>query len=542
MYGYIESFQKLQPEEQGLIVSMAGRCNSYKTYVDGKCFLTMPEERLHTFIKDKQGSLIYRTLKKMHKGFIYVLTYMFVLSIVFFNKANAKENKLPNIILIYLDDMGYGDLSLTGATGYTTPNIDRMAREGMLFTHFYSPQAVCTASRAGLLTGTYPNRIGLTGALSHGSKVGISEQEETIAEVLKKKGYATAIYGKWHLGFQDRFLPTRHGFDEFYGIPYSNDMWPFHPERPDLFPDLPLFMNEKIVNPSVTPEDQAQFTTEFTQRTIDFIKRRKGEPFFVYLPHPMPHVPLFVSDQFKGKSKQGLYGDVMMEIDWGVGEILKALQEEGLEDNTLVIFTSDNGPWLNYGNHAGNTGGLREGKGTSYEGGQRVPCIMRWRGVIPEGLVANNLASAIDILPTLAEITGAALPDHTIDGISLLPLLKGDLSADPRKSFYYYYGGNNLEAVRSGDWKLVFPHPGRTYEAFKPGVDGMAGQVNGNHPFEGGLYDLRRDPGERYDMREFYPEVVQALEKVANKAREDLGDDLKGIKGANRRPPGRVAD
>lgn len=477
----------------------------------------------------------------MHKGFIYVFTYLFVLSSVF-NTANAENDKLPNIILIYLDDMGYGDLSLTGATGYSTPNIDRMAREGMLFTHFYSPQAVCTASRAGMLTGTYPNRIGLAGALSHASKVGISAEEETIAEVLKNKGYATAVYGKWHLGFQDRFLPTRHGFDEFYGIPYSNDMWPFHPGGPDLFPDLPLFMNEKIVNPAVTPEDQAQFTTDFTQRTIDFIKRKKGEPFFVYLPHPMPHVPLFVSDKFKGKSEQGLYGDVMMEIDWGVGEILKTLQEEGLEDNTLVIFTSDNGPWINYGNHAGSTGGLREGKGTTFEGGQRVPCIMRWNGVIPEGLVSNNLTSAIDILPTLAEIAGAPLPEHKIDGVSLLPLLKGDLKANPRDSFYYYYRQNNLQAVRSGDWKLVFPHPGRTYEGFQPGVDGQAGRVTENFPIKGGLYDLRRDPGERYDMSEFYPEVVKALEEVATKAREDLGDDLKGVKGANRRPPGRIID
>jgi len=485
--------------------------------------------------------LAFISLKKMNNRFIPILTAIILSSICFFHSAQAQE-RLPNIILIYLDDMGYGDLSLTGATGYTTPNLDQMAKEGIFLTHFYSPQAVCSASRAGLLTGTYPNRIGITGALSHSSKIGISDQEETIPEMLKKKGYATAMYGKWHLGFQEKFLPTRHGFDEFYGIPYSNDMWPYHPERPDAFPDLPLYENEKIINPAVTAEDQAQFTTDFTHRAIDFIKKKKDVPFFIYLPHPMPHVPLFVSDKFKGKSGQGLYGDVMMEIDWGVGQLLKTLQENGLEENTLVIFTSDNGPWLNYGNHAGSSAGLREGKGTTFEGGQRVPCLMRWKGVIPEGLVINNLTSAIDILPTLAHIAQAELPTNKIDGVNLLPLLKGEKEVTPREHFYYYYGQNSLEAVRSGNWKLVFPHPGRTYEGFQPGEDGMAGEVRGNHPFDGGLYDLRRDPGERYDLREFYPDVVKALEKVADGAREDLGDDLKGISGLHRRSPGRVAE
>jgi arylsulfatase len=446
----------------------------------------------------------------------------------------------PNIVLIYLDDMGYGDLSLTGAVGYSTPNLDQMAKEGMFFTHFYSPQAVCTASRAGLLTGCYPNRIGLAGALSHTSKVGISAEEETIAEVLKNKGYATGIFGKWHLGYQEQFLPTNHGFDEFYGIPYSNDMWPYHPESPGGYPDLPLFENTSIVNPAVTPEDQEQFITDFTEKTIDFIKRKKDQPFFVYLPHPMPHVPLYVSDRFKGKSGQGLYGDVMMEIDWGIGEILKALEKNGLEENTLVIFTSDNGPWLNYGNHAGNSGGYREGKGTSFEGGQRVPALVQWKGVVPEGMVCNKLASAIDILPTLAEVAGASLPKNKIDGVSLLPLLKGDLKANPRESFYYYYRQNSLEAVRDGNWKLIFPHPGRTYQEFQPGKDGKPGKVDGSFPFEGGLYDLRRDPGERYDVSESNPDIVEALQKIANVAREDLGDELTDHAGSNRREPGRI--
>lgn len=452
----------------------------------------------------------------------------------------SKSRELPNVILIYLDDMGYGDLSLTGASGYKTPNIDRMATRGMFFTRFYSPQAVCTASRAGLLTGCYPNRIGLSGALSHSSTVGLAADEETIAELLKKRGYATAIFGKWHLGVQKQFLPTNHGFDEFYGIPYSNDMWPQHPTG--TYPPLPLFENETIADSIVTSEDQSRFITDFTMRTIDFIKRKRDQPFFVYLAHPMPHVPLHVSDKFKGKSKQGLYGDVMMEIDWGVGEIIRTLEESGLDDNTLVIFTSDNGPWLNYGDHAGSTAGYREGKGSTFEGGQRVPCLMMWKGVIGEGLVCNKLASGIDILPTLAAFAKAPLPQKKIDGVSLLPLLQGGDDAEPRKTFFYYYRQNSLEAITHGNFKLVFPHPGRTYTGFQPGRDGSPGVVNENSQVQGGLYDLRRDPGERYDVRGSYPEVVAALEKIASDARADLGDDLTGHPGANRRKPGRVAD
>lgn len=448
------------------------------------------------------------------------------------------ENKSPNVILIYLDDMGHGDLSLTGATGYKTPHIDRMAKDGLLFTHYYSPQAVSSASRAGLLTGCYPNRVGFSGALGPHSPVGIAEEEETMAEMLRKQGYSTAIFGKWHLGVHPPFLPTNHGFDLFSGIPYSNDMWPLHPTG--SYPDLPLFENEEIVNRAITPDDQAAFTTAFTRRTIDFIKQNRDKPFFIYLAHPMPHVPLYVSDKFKGKSEQGLYGDVMMEIDWSVGEILQTLKETGMEENTLVIFTSDNGPWINYGNHAGSTGGFREGKGTTFEGGQRVPCIMRWKGVISEGGVSNTLVAAMDILPTLAEITGAPLPNKKIDGVSLLPILRGELEARPRKTFYYYYRQNSLEAVRQGDWKLVFPHPGRTYEGFQPGKEGMPGTVNENFVIEGALYDLRRDPGERYDVSESYPEIVQSLEMVANEARQDLGDDLMKMEGENRREAGSV--
>jgi len=443
------------------------------------------------------------------------------------------QNRKPNIILVYIDDMGYGDIGITGANSYLTPNFNQMQKDGVFFTQFYSPQAVCTASRAGVLTGAYPNRIGFAGALDHTSKMGLNPDEQTIPELLKTKGYKTAAYGKWHLGHLPEFLPRQHGFDEFFGIPYSNDMWPNHPTGKNYYPPLPLIENETTIQ---TNPDQSQFTTLFTEKSLSFIEKNKSNPFFIYLAHPMPHVPLFVSEKFKGKSRQGLYGDVMMELDWSIGQIRNKLKELKMEENTLLIVTSDNGPWINYGNHAGSTGGLREGKGTSFEGGQKVPCLMTWKGVIPGGTICNNLASSIDILPTLASITGAELSGRKIDGVSIYGLMRGDFSQNPRDHFLYYYRKNSLEAIRKGDWKLVLPHHSRTYEGFKPGLDGMPGQVNENHFVEGGLYDLRRDPGERYNVRGDYPEIEAELLKIAAAAREDLGDDLTKNPGKNRRP------
>lgn len=456
--------------------------------------------------------------------------------LMLFFKLNAiAQKRTPNIVLIYIDDMGYGDIESTGATSYQTPNFNQMQKEGIFFTQYYSPQAVCTASRAGMLTGTYPNRIGFAGAIDHTSKMGLSPDEETIPELLKAHGYSTAAYGKWHLGHLPEFLPRQHGFDEYFGIPYSNDMWPNHPTGKNYYPPLPLIENETTIQ---TNPDQSQFTTQFTEKSLNFIERNKKKPFFLYLAHPMPHVPLFVSDKFKGKSKQGLYGDVIMELDWSIGQIRKKLKDLNLEENTLLIVTSDNGPWINYGNHAGSTGGLREGKGTSFEGGQRVPCLMTWKGVIPEGIICNNLASSIDILPTISAITGAALPVKKIDGVNILELMKGNFSQNPRDNFLYYYRKNSLEAIRKGDWKLVFPHHTRTYEGFRPGNDGQPGQTNENYFFEGGLFDLRRDPGERYNVRGEYPEVETELLKIAKTAREDLGDDLTNNPGKNRRSAG----
>jgi arylsulfatase A-like enzyme len=454
-----------------------------------------------------------------------------------FIHANAQQKQLPNIILVYFDDMGFGDLSRTGAVGYNTPHMDKLSSEGMFFTQFYSPQAVCSASRAGLMTGCYPNRINMSGALDHTAKTGLNPEEETIPEVLKKKGYATGMFGKWHLGHLPEFLPPAQGFDEYYGIPYSHDMWPNHPVTKNYYPPLPLIEGTKTI--STTP-DPTQFTTSFTERSVSFIRKNKHKPFFLYLAHPLPHVPLFVSEKFKGKSQQGLYGDVMMELDWSIGQITKTLAELKLDKNTIIIITSDNGPWYNYGEHAGSNAGFREGKGGSWEGGQRVSCIISWKGVIPAGSIANRMASAIDILPTLAEITGAPLPKNKIDGVSLVPLLKGDMSKEPRKTFYYYYRRNSLEAVRHGNFKLVFPHPGRTYEGFSPGKDGQPGGANENFAFEGGLFDLRRDPGERYNVIKDYPEVAAQLMKLADEARDDLGDDLTNNPGKNRRPAGRT--
>ena len=452
--------------------------------------------------------------------------------------VHLQAQKTPNVIIILLDDMGYGDLSITGATGYKTPNIDRLCTEGMLFTHYYSPQAVSSASRAGLLTGCYPNRIGFYGALGPSDKIGIAQSEETIAEMLGKKGYACGAFGKWHLGHLPQFLPIHHGFDEYYGLPYSNDMWPFHPQNPRNYPPLPMIEGDRVVNPEVTATDQTQMTTQFTERAVQFIERNRNKPFFLYLAHSMPHVPLFVSDKFKGKSDQGLYGDVMMEIDWSVGEILKALEKSGIDKNTLVIFTSDNGPWINYGNHAGSTGGLREAKGAIYEGGQRVPCIMRWPSRIPAGTVCNRLASSIDLLPTIAHLCNAPLPSLKIDGIDITPLMLGDETVRPRKYFLYYYNRNSLKAVRNDHFKLVLPHLGRTYAGFLPGNDGQPGQVNEHHQENLALYDLRRDIGERYDVQSQYPEVMAELMKIVEAARLDLGDDLTGNEGTGRRPIG----
>ena len=447
----------------------------------------------------------------------------------------------PNVVLFFMDDLGYGDLSVTGALDYTTPNLDRMAAEGSRFSNFLVAQAVCSASRAALLTGCYPNRLGISGALGPNSPIGLNPNEETLADLLKERGYATGIFGKWHLGDKQPFLPLQQGFDEYYGVPYSHDMWPLHPNQAKAnYPPLRWIDGNEPKQEIKNLDDASKITSTVTERAILFIRKHKKGPFFLYVPHPLPHVPLAVSASFKGKSARGLFGDVMTELDWSVGQILSELKQQGLDKNTLVMFISDNGPWLNYGDHAGSSGGFREGKGTSYEGGHRVPCLVRWPGVVPAGRVCNKLLTTMDVLPTIVKICGARLPKQRIDGIDWLALLKGDNTVTPRDHFYYYYRKNSLEAVRQGDWKLVLPHPGRTYEGFLPGQGGQPGPSTESHEFPSALYDLRRDPGERYDVQEQHPDIVATLEKLAEEARTDLGDDLQKRTGTNMREPGRI--
>jgi len=461
---------------------------------------------------------------------------MFVLS------HGAFASSSPNIVIIFTDDQGYADVGCFGAKGFETPNLDRLAKEGRKFTNFHVAQAVCSASRTALLTGCYPNRVGITGALNPMANFGINSTEMTLAELVKQKGYATGMVGKWHLGHLPPFLPTNNGFDEWLGLPYSNDMWPENP-RSKKFPALPMFENEKIVIPSVTHADQEQLTTWYTERAVSFIDKKKDKPFFLYVAHSMPHVPLHVSDKFKGKSAQGLYGDVIQEIDWSVGQIMDALKRNGLEDNTWVIFTSDNGPWLIYGNHAGSAYPLREGKGTAWEGGTRVPCIMRWPGKIPAGTVCNDMIMTIDLLPTIAAVIGAKLPDHPIDGLDVWPIISGQPGAtNPHSAYWFYYNKDELHAVATGDgrWKLQFPHSYGSLAGKPAGRDGMPAGGTGSKVEKIELYDLVNDISETTDVAGNHPEIVQRLEDEAEKARVELGDSLNQRAGKGVREPGRV--
>lgn len=423
--------------------------------------------------------------------------------------TTAKGTKGTNIIIINLDDVGYGDFSHSGAVGYLTPNIDRMAAEGMRFTQFLAAAPSSGPSRAGLMSGCYPSHIGFNGNLLPGAEGGLDTEVMTIAELLKQRDYVTAAFGKWHLGERHEYLPLQRGFDEFFGLPYSHDMWLHHPENDHYkFGDLPSIRGNEVVEYNVDP---SRYTTEYTEGVIEFIERNRKRPFFIYLAHPMAHTPLGASDRFKGRSEQGLYGDVMMELDWSVAEILKTLRREGIEQNTLVVLTSDNGPALMYGNHAGSTNGLREGKSTSFEGGHRVPCVVYWRGVVEPGSVCNKLASNIDLFATAAEISGAPLPDKGIDGVSLMPLLRGEQGANPRKWFTY----GNVRAISNGGYKLIYPHSYKSNTQSLPGKDGVPGKRVNIKIKTAELYDLRRDAGERYNIIEQHPEVVAELEALA---------------------------
>lgn len=443
----------------------------------------------------------------------------------------AAQPAPPNIIFIFLDDSGYGDTSVYGQREWETPNIDRLAREGIRFTNFHVPQSVCSASRAAFLTGSYPNRVGINGALPSTSRIGISDAERLLPQVLKTRGYATGLFGKWHLGASPQFLPTRHGFDEYAGIPYSNDMAP-----------AILLENEKVLR-EVSQQDRDNLTTFLTEKAVDFIDRHREGPFFLYVPHHMPHVPLAVSTKFKGKTGR-LYGDVMLELDWSVGQIVDALKRDHLDDNTLVMFASDNGPWLIYGDHGGSAGPLREGKHTSFDGGIREPFIARWPGHIRPGTVLNTLVMSFDLFPTLAKLANAVVPaDRILDGQDVWPWMSGRrASGAPHDAVYIYSAqrAGELNGVISGDgrWKLLLPH--ETFHAV-PANGGERGTMQALK-MEASLFDMKKDVGETTNVALQHPDVMKKLMMFVERGRDDLGDTLVGRAGRNLRAPGRLSD
>ena len=471
--------------------------------------------------------------------------------------AARLEAAPPNIVLIFTDDMGWGDLpGFTPDSSIKTPNIDRLIEDGTRFTDFYVVQAVCTASRAALMSGCYANRVGLEGALNHTSPTGINPNEELLPELLAQQGYATAMFGKWHLGLPPYFAPSKNGFGEWLGIPYSNDNTKYHPVLSDSMPPLPLFDGDDVVE---TDPDQRLFTRRFTERAVQFIEKNRERPFFLYVPHVMPHVPIFASEEFRGRSANGLYGDVIEEIDWSVGEIVKAVDKLGLAENTLVIFTNDNGPFLSYGSHAGTSGELRGGKLTTFEGGVRVPMVARWPGRIPAGRDCDTPLMSIDLLPTFCNLTGAALPKKKIDGTDVSSVLFGKKAAQADRDGLIFYAGSELQAVRSGRWKLHFPHRylvvnGETRTDGKPagygrlapqsitnsGISGIAsrhGYVVRELPLS--LYDLETDLGETTNVAAEHPDVVKRLTTIADRYRAALGDSLSDMTGTENRPVGR---
>lgn len=478
------------------------------------------------------------TQKTKHRWLVSALLALLVCSWqVQANKQRQKPStqRPPNFVIIFADDLGYADIGSFGAKGYKTPNLDRLAEEGVRLTNFYVAQAVCSASRTALLTGCYPNRVGILGALNHTAQHGIHANELLIPAVLKPRGYASAIFGKWHLGHHLQFLPTHHGFDEYFGLPYSNDMWPKNPAAGNvIFPDLPLYENDQVIK---LDPDQTQLTTWYTEHAVSFIERHKDQPFFLYVPHSMPHVPLFVSDKFKDKSGSGLYGDVIAELDWSVGQILAALKRLQLDNDTLVIFTSDNGPWHLYGDHGGSAGPLRGYKGTMFEGGVREPFLARWPGKIKAGSVNHTPVMTLDLLPTLARLAGTQAPqDRIIDGRDIWPQLSGGAGAKPPHEVLYFYWGRELQAVRSGKWKLHLPHP---YVEHTPGNGGARGK-SVNKQLELSLFDLEKDVGETTNVAAQHPALVKKLLEYAERARADLGDTLTNREGKNMRAAGKI--
>jgi len=438
-----------------------------------------------------------------------------------------EKNSTPNFIVIFADDMGYGDVASFGNPNIRTPNLDRMGYEGQKWTQFYSADPVCTPSRAGLLTGRYPIRNGMTSkesaVLFPNSTGGLPQGEITIAELLKQKDYATACIGKWHLGHLPQHLPTTQGFDYYWGIPYSNDMDPipgsthYHEDakdNPAFYPEISTYQVPLLENTTQIerPADQTSITRRYTEKAVDFITENKDKPFFLYFPHSMPHIPLFAGEEFYGKSKRGHYGDVIEEIDWSIGQVMKTLKDLEIADNTVVIFTSDNGPWLLFKTHGGSAGPLKDGKGTHFEGGQRVPTFFWGPGIIKPAVI-TSMGSTMDIMHTIASLAGLNIPtDRKMDSYDLSPVLNG--TGEGPRSEFYYWGYGELAGVRSGNYKLVIKER-------KPIL--YWNKVEMERPK---LFDLETDISEKYDLYEMMPEKVEELQAMMDAHIEDTADSL----------------
>ncbi len=414
-------------------------------------------------------------------------------------QAEKPVKSPPNFVLIMADDLGYGDIGCFEATDILTPHIDRMAAQGVRFTSAYAASSICSPSRAAMLTGRYPQRMGINSVFFPESFTGLPVNEITIADLLSEQGYKNAIFGKWHLGHHHQYLPLQRGFDEYFGIPYSNDM------------SSVVYMRGNEVEEFEV--DQRYTTQRFTSESLDFIDRNRDNPFFLFLSYTMPHVPLYVPKEFEGKSSRGLYGDIIQEIDWSVGQVLEKLELLGLAENTLVIFTSDNGPWLVMRDHGGSSGILRGGKQYTFEGSMRVPTVAMWKGKTPKGMVFDDPITLMDLMPTFCRLAGTSFPaDRPIDGVDISPVLRGEIESQHREFMYFYR--DRYKGFRSGDWKVKLAHPG-----FR-GVPGRVAMPA--HPLS--LFNLRDDPGERNNLAEQYPEKLRWMLNRMDSAYVAMGE------------------